>query len=505
MRTDGFYLWSHSWKSFIRNERWRRSLAARILYLLVGIYFVALFAALGYAIASALAQEGAGATGKFLKWIIIYMLTDYLARTLLQQVPSMEVIPYMRFRIRRRRLVSNMIVRSFRSLFNFLPLLMLIPFLIRVAVPSEGIMPALLLLAGCLLLIFMNNLLALLTIMLTRLSPLFWLIPAAVAGSLAWEVAGAVELAEGITIRAGELSLTMGQSMMRGDPVFFLVVITVITLAFILISHLFHRFLRLDRRTGRFAPLTARQHRTRDFAHQGSIRSYMSLETAMLLRNRRPRNMLLQVPIFMSFFIIIFYFHETHENIFYDLMVPTMLIGLGVNYYGQLIFSWESSYFDGLTARRLNLLNYLKAKYYLQLIMIVLSYIPVAIVTLITGKSGILLVTAIALSVAGPVCLVILWLATLNDGRVDLEAGTFMNWEGVRGSQFITAFLLILIPTGIFALTRKYAGDNAGMAVLAGTGLLFILLHNWWLEHLVAARFMKRRYKLLERYRKLSA
>lgn len=74
----------------------------------------------------------------------------------------------------------------------------------------------------------------------------------------------------------------------------------------------------------------------------------------------------------------------------------------------------------------------------------------------------------------------------------------------MKGSQFITTFLFVLIPVGIYELVRFLANENTAMIILASLGIIFIASGNWWLK-IIADIFMRRKYKSLEGYRKLSA
>ena len=51
-------LYSHIWKSFFRNERWRRNLLTRILFVLLIIYLIAVFLMVGLHLEEILKQVG---------------------------------------------------------------------------------------------------------------------------------------------------------------------------------------------------------------------------------------------------------------------------------------------------------------------------------------------------------------------------------------------------------------------------------------------------------------
>lgn len=496
MKEAGTYLYSHIWKSFIRNERWRRNLITRLLYALVGLNFIFIFLTLGLDVSSTIAGEGREASGKFHEWIVWYLLADYLVRCIIQPVPSLDVVPYLRFRIRRSKLAGNIIIRSLFSLFNFLPLFLILPFVIKVTAPFEGIQAALLFLGGSFLLVIMNNILALMTGMLTRINPLNWLIPIGIATAffIFDRMGGSV----------GDISRSLGMALTEGRPLAYFIPAVLITAAVILINRLLHQYLRVDRGSSVSSYRTHRNAFTGRLARFGDTGRYMSLEMAMILRNKRPRNAMFFVLFFIVYAFIFFLAYDEQER-YINMLFTTMFLGLGAMSYGQLLFSWESTYFDGVMAGKNDFLNYVRAKYYLQAILTLITFIPIAVLSYISGRISVLLTTALMIYLLGPNSCLTMLLATLNDGKVDLEASTFMNYQGVKGSQFIMTFFFVIIPIAICELTSLVAGETGGIIVLATLGILFVIFHKWWLKNIIVATFMKRKYKLLEGYRKLSA
>lgn len=490
-------LFPHIWKSLIRNERWRRNLLARILFILLGLYFVVMFLVLGYNISSVLEREGGESVGKFFMWILYYLAADYLIRCFLQQIPSLEVIPYLRFRIRRKKLVNHLLVRSSFSIFNLLPLFILIPFSVMVLGPSMGAVDVLLFLTGCILLIILNNMLALLTGLLTRINSVYWIIPFGVAAFFA--------LTTRMEGSLNEPSRMLGYALAEGQPLPFLVIVSLIIAIIRLINMLFHRYLRVDQSVVRYRLRATGTSFSGRLSRLGDTGRYMSLELSMLLRNKRSRKTLLMVPFFMVYAVVYFLFMDETPGEFFTIFITTMFLGLGAISYVQLIFSWESAFFDGIMARKNDFIAYVRAKYYLQVIFTLIIFVPLAVVVSISGRMSLFLLSAIMLFNLGPNCLLAMLLGTLNDARVDLDAGTFMNYQGMKGSQYIMTFLFVLIPAGIYDLIKLGANENTAIVILASLGIIFIASSNWWIKKIIAGTFMHRKYKSLEGYRKLSA
>lgn len=491
------YLYSHIWKSFVRNERWRRNFLARIFYIFFGLNVSFLFLSYGYDFSSSLAIEGGEAAGKFHQWILWYLFADYLMRCFVQSVPSLEVKPYLRLRIRRKKLANNLIVRSCFTLFNILPLFLIIPFAVMVLAPSQGTAAALLFIAGSALLLMLNNMLALMTGMLIRINRLNWIIPLGIVAVAA--------LLNSLTGMVNELSRSLGESLTEGQLLTFAATAGLIVFTIRIIYRLLHSYLLVDRSASQTNMRAAGVSFTGRFNRLGDAGRYMSLEISMILRNKRPRNTMLLVPFFMIYAIVYFIFNNSIQEGFFTILLANMLIGLGSMSYAQYIFSWESTYFDGIMARKNDFTDYVKAKYYLQVLITLITFLPLAVVIAISGRINMFLLTALLLFNLGPNSFIVMLLALLNDARVDLDAGTFLNYQGMKGSQFVMTLLFVLIPVLIFVLIWRMANETIAIIILASLGIIFIASSNWWLGKYIATAFLSRKYKSLEGYRKLSA
>jgi len=490
------YFYSHIWKSFIRNERWRRNIFTRIMYVFISIYFILTFFILGNQISASLAKSSGDAVASFNAYMIWYLVADLLIRCILQPIPSLDVIPYFRFRIRRNKIINHLLVRSAFNLFNILPLFLIMPFALKVLIPLDGTTAGLLYITGCLLLLIFNNYFALLVGYLAKANYLYYLIPLGIAGAMG--------LIHKSGIQLESISSELGRVLSEGNPYIFAGVAGMITAVIWLTRIALQRNLYIDRTNSKRENRSAGSFFSGVFSGLGDTGRYMSLEIAMISRNKRPRNTMLMVPFFLAYFIFMFLSKEEFNDQLITIVITTMLIGLGSVSYGQLIFSWESTYFDGIMARRKDFTSYLRAKVYLQAILSVIIFIPMAIVIAISGKLNMFLLVSLFLFHLGANSFLVMLLALLNDGRLNLNDRTFMNYQGVKGSQFLLTMLFISLPIGIFKLLQSLVSETAGIITIALIGLLFILSHEWWLKNIISTRFKTRKYKSLEGFRKLS-
>ena len=267
--------------------------------------------------------------------------------------------------------------------------------------------------------------------------------------------------------------LPVSDGRSRGNPVLFLV----LAAGVVLVLSATYRLLRRNFYTDTAGPEkrmrgTFNSFGLNRFLNLGETGSYISLEISLLTRNKRPRQGLIMVPFFLIYFGIFISKDANFRNPFILLIFMTMLIGIGASMYGQFMFSWESSYFDAIMARKNNFLKYVKAKYYILCSLSVLVFIPVSVYFFFTRLVDLFLLTSFLMFIMGVNSFIIMYFGTLNDGRLDLAKGRFFNYQGINGSQFILTFVFTLLPVAIYMIFQYLINDVAGELAVAIPGIL---------------------------------
>ncbi len=489
--------YSHLWKSFIRNERWRRNLLTKILFGILILYFIITFLVLGLNIGKILGQLGGDPVDRFNSILLWYLPADLFMRCFLQPLPTIEVLPYLRLPIRRSQIVNYLLGRSVVNLFNLIPWFVIIPFSIQILLPQSGTGIVVIYLAVIALLLLFNNFLAVLIGFLIQKRPILYVIP---FGLQAFMIS-----VNNWGFPVSDLSVSFGKYILAGNPVLLVTLPLAILLTIYATSRLLSRNFYIDgiqskkERKTFFALIGENQ-----FKRFGEIGRYLSLEISLLLRNKRPRQMMVMVPVIIIYFMFIISNSKDPFGPFFNLIVVTSLIGYGANNYGQFIFSWESSYFDSIMARKNNFANYVKAKYYLLSALSILSFIPLFIFFGYMQTIDPYLICSVLIFTIGVNSFIILFFSTFNDGRMDLSKSRFFNYKGIKGNQFLISLIFIFLPVGIFSLFKYYFNPIAGELAIAIPGLLFVTFNNWWIKKIIVPQFKRRKYTNLEGYRYLS-
>ncbi|NNF33936.1 MAG: hypothetical protein HKN68_07495, partial [Saprospiraceae bacterium] len=125
-----------------RSSFWQKSLVINILLSILLAYLALNLVALGWFVDIIILEQfpGADVVLKYTEFLFYYFFLDLLARFVLQDVPVLTVNPYLHLPVRRTRLFDYLLFRSLFSFFNLVPLLLVLPFLVKVAlIQLEGV------------------------------------------------------------------------------------------------------------------------------------------------------------------------------------------------------------------------------------------------------------------------------------------------------------------------------------------------------------------------------
>ena len=231
-------LYSHLWKSFIRNERWRRNLLTKILFGILILYFIITFLVLGLNIGKILGQMGGDPVERFNSILLWYLSADLFMRCLLQPLPTIEISPYLRLPIRRSQSVNFLLGRSVLNLFNLIPWFFLIPFSVQILLPQSGAGMVVIYLSVMALLLLLNNFLAVFIGFQIQKRPILYLIPFGLQAFLislnSW------------SIPVSGLSVSFGKYILAGNPVLLMTLLSAILLIIYGTSRLLSRNFYID-------------------------------------------------------------------------------------------------------------------------------------------------------------------------------------------------------------------------------------------------------------------
>jgi hypothetical protein len=483
---------NHQWKAFWRSRNKAASILAQSLLALFILYFLAaaIFVGFGMELFIGKIFPGQNPITVFNGFILYYFLIDLAMRLQLQELPTLSVIPYLHLKVSRRQIVNFLNIKSLFSLFNFLPFFVFFPFIITKVATSFGSTTALMYILSILSIAVFNNYLilylkrkAINNVMFFGLGIIFIL---ASAGLDYYQI---------ISLR------TISDTTFSAITLY-----PFIALFFSLVAGLMFfinaKYLRANLYVEELSSKTEKKVST-DYPflnHFGRVGELAALELKLILRHKRPRGLSFMGLFFLAYGFIFYKPEMINDNAFgMMLFAAVMMTGISILNYGQFMFAWQSSHFDGLLVSKINFKDFIKAKF-------LLFTISSTVITILSSFYGLMSWKLLLLHLAaylyniGFGSVVVLYFATFNYKRLDITKSASFNWQGVGASQFILGLPFILLPILIYLPFGKTDHPYLGVIVVGLFGLLMLLLRNFWVN-LIVRKFEKQRYKIAEGFR----
>lgn len=485
-------LLSHQWKESRRSSVFQKSIVVNLILGFVILYFLLSFLAVGFFIDAILRQAypGLSPVAVFNGFLFFYFLLDLFMRFMMQELPVLGIQSYLHLPIKKSRLIHYILLRSVPNLFNFGGLLIFVPFMLKVLVPTYGAGIAFAWLAAIILLTFFNNfLLIYFKRQLSSNPKLTLFFGLVIVGLMLLDYSGVLSLRHASTTAFGFL---------LQHPVAVVLPLLLLLLAY----GLNYNFLIRNTYPEEIAIRKVNTVETGDiiFLNRfGDMGKLIALEMKLIWRHKRSKSV-----VFMSMIILgygfIFYPQKMYMEGFGMLIfVGIMMTGMFMFNYGQFIPSWQSGHFDALLTKRISPYQFYRAKFWFFVPITLLAFL----ITLPYGFFGIKVVLinlATCLFNIGINIFIVFYFSVLNKDRIDLSKSSAFNWQGVGASKFVMMLPLILLPVIIYAPFGYFDQPYWGIFTIGLVGLLGFIFHRQLLQ-LVANRFMEHKYKIAAGFR----
>ncbi|SFB94140.1 hypothetical protein SAMN05421780_10243 [Flexibacter flexilis DSM 6793] len=480
-----------------RSLTWSRNLASQILVGFLALYFGGIMLFLGL-MADKIMHKLAPDTYELYTanlYLLSYFGISLVMRYAMQTSPLLRLQPYLHLKVSRNSLIHLSLLMLLGSFYNLAPfLLMVLPFVLKLWFQGHTGFP---LFAWFWVYVCVDMLTIMAVVNLKELfanSPQkFLLLMAGLVGFLV-----ALNYYDVFSITAVSAKLfdpTVDYSLLA---ILFWTVLAVG--AYLFTHHKLKPKLYLDELPAAKQTSNSQADTRLNFVEQwGEIGRFISLEIKLIWRNKRTRTTFF-TALFFSYYGIFFVMNPSIKNDHMYLFAAIFTTGGFIINYGQYLFAWESSYWDRLLTAKFSILDFLKAKYYLFVIMAVLTLVlssPMAYF----GQKMVVSILAMFCYNVGINAFVVMFASTFNKKRIQLSQGNATNMQGMGAAQWLLSIPMFLLPTLIaapFAFLSDY--QYASHIALAVTGLLGFAAHPLWLK-LIANRLKANHYEMAEGFR----
>ena len=482
----------HQLKAFWRSKNAGKSVILRvvmgilILYLLLNVLVVAFF--LDRILKKT--QPGQDILNSFNGLILYYFLMDLLTRFQLQELPTLSIKPYLHLKIKKNQIINYLSLTSLGTTFNITPLLLSLPFLIKVVLPAYTITQ------------FCAMILSILGLTLSSHFFSLW-IKRKVNLNTIWMLVFLGTLLAFISLdfyfklfSISSLSANLFNAVIA-TPLY-----SVLFLLFALLVYLLnYSYLKSN--------LYLEELHAADKSHKSSTEipfldrfgksgDLAANELKLILRNKRPRSVITMSLLFM-FYGLIFYTNPQFSGYARIIFCGMFMTGIFIINYGQFMFSWQSSHFDGILVSKVNSNDFFRSKFLLFTLFSSLCFL-LTIPYVYFGWDILIVHFIMFIWNLGVNTVLVLYFANRNYRRIDLSKGATFNWEGVGASQWILSIPLLLAPFLIYLPAYLLGYPEIGLALIGIIGLIFIISREFWLNKLVKV-FQEKRYLIAEGFR----
>jgi hypothetical protein len=216
----------------------------------------------------------------------------------------------------------------------------------------------------------------------------------------------------------------------------------------------------------------------------GSVAPFLKNDIKMIMRNARPKQVLM-MSFFFLFYGLFFFTQEMYvEKMPYILAFAAIFITGGfLLSFGQLVPSWDSEYYKMLMSQNIPYRQYLESKWYLMVVAVIVAFI-LSTPYIYFGWDIYFMIAAGALFNIGLNTFITLFGGALNRVPIELntKAKAFSNTNGFNPTQLLIALPKMILPILIFFIPYHFISFNAGLIALAASGALGIVFKNFFLN-----------------------
>ncbi len=484
---------SLEWKAFFRSASLGKSLGLKIFLVFMALYFSAIFLLLGIGLYPLMAEiyPDRAPLEVVNEYIIIWLALELVVRFMLQTLPVMTIKPLLTAPIPKKKVVDYVLIKSLLSFYNFLPLLVILPFAGFVFYKTNlSIFAILGWVVAAYALVLSNNYFNFLLKKkfadnLKALVP--YLLVVLVLYGL--ESFGIFSITEAF-----------------GNAMDFIVENPFLALLPVLLAIglykwnqniLLSRFYLDDSLKGKVTEAKSQDFQwLRKF---GDIAPFLQLDLKLIWRNKRPKTTIWLSLIIMAYGLI-FYPQETYQSmpaIF--VFVGIFMTGIFMINFGQFIPAWDASYYSMMMSQNIPLKKYLASKAAL----ITFSIIALTLLTtpyVYFGWNILVINIACAIYNIGVNVPVLLYSGSFNRKRIDLEKSPFMNYQGTGAAQWIVGIPLMIIPILLFWIVNKFISFEVGVGVLVGLGVLGMVIRRPLME-MIEQAYKRNKYVMINGFK----
>jgi len=231
----------------------------------------------------------------------------------------------------------------------------------------------------------------------------------------------------------------------------------------------------------------------------GLTGTMLLLEFRLYVRHKKTKTMLYLSPFFILYGLIFYtdpnFMKETGMMMFGGVIITG---GMMLNY-ANYAFGYESSYFDALLSKNIDFSHYIRVKFYIAVLLSTCFYI-LTIPYVYYGPKVLLINTCMYFYNIGFLSFALLYFATFNKKRIDMNRGGMFNYQGMSSMNWLALLPAFIMPFLIFFLFKTMGHPDLGILFTAVLGIAGLLFAKSLLK-IITRNFYNRKYVMAKSFR----
>jgi hypothetical protein len=475
------------WKQYFRAANWQKSVFLNIILVLFGLYFAVCFLLGGifaFKIIQKLfpEQDPLVLVNSFLLYAII---GDLIFRYLMQKLPVMNIKPLLTLSIKKSKIVHFILIKSSFSFFNIIGLFFYIPFAVVLMIEGYDVKGVL---AWLFTMIFLVQAANFLNFLINKNNIAFGVLIAILLGGYLVQYFEFFDLPGFIGT---------GFDFVYQNPITVFIFAGVLAMLYIVNYKQLRNEVYLD------ALISEKTEEVNasdlSFTEKlGDLAPFIKNDLRLMWRNKRTKSSIWMLAVGLGYGLI-FYTQDIYANmtVMY-VLVGIFSTGTFLINFGQFIPAWDSSYYKMLMSQNFKYERYLKAKFTIMTISVVLLFL-LGIPYVYFGWKILAVHFAAMIYNIGVNSHVILYGGTFNRKKINLDEKAAFNFQGTGAVQWLIGFPLMFIPMGIFALINWLVSFEIATITIALLGFIGVALHKK-LMAAITKKYIKNKYLMIHAF-----
>ncbi len=479
------------WKQYFRSSYWQKGIGIKILLGFFGLYLLIVFLSLGVLMFPTL-KKFFPESDPFLiinGFLFYWILGDLIARFFLQKLPVMTIKPLLTLPVKRSKVVNYVLGKSATSFFNFLPLFAFVPFAFVLIGENYDVTQTLTWLAAILLVVLIINYLNFIIESLSAKSDLSFLPLLGVASGLfASDYFKLVSFSD--LVSSGMLAISK-------NPILLIIPAVLLVGLYMFNFKMLKDSLFLDSAV----KTEVKEVKATDYTWTekfGDIAPFMQLDLKLIMRNKRTKSTLWMLIIGLLYGLIFYPNPEYADKEFFFIFIGVFTTGIFLINFGQFIPAWDSGYYKMLMSQNFRYERYLKSKFMLMSISVVILFV-LGIPYVYFGWKILLAHFAAAVYNVGVNTHVIMWGGTFNRKKINLDQKAAFNYQGTGAVQWLIGIPLMILPMAIFGILNWLVNFETAVIVLTVLGLLGIAFHEKIMAF-ITGKYIANKYAMIHAF-----